>query len=756
MKIKKERMDLISASSDFYKEISETSPFSIIIYKKDKFLYGNQSTLELLGYSLPELLELNFWDVIHPDQREIAKKNAISRIEGKNSTSRYELKVVHKNGTVKILDFSAKVVELDGELVNMSTAYDITDRKRAEEGLKLSEEKYRMFMEQAVDAILIGDSTGNFIGANDQASLLSGYSKSELLKLNMRDLYPQTELEEKPLRYDVLKKGSIVIKERSLKHKDGRLISVEMNTKMLPDGTYQAFIRDISDRKRVQEAIQSSEERYRLIMDNINDLISLHSYDYKYLYISSNCKTILGYEPEELIGNSPLNIIFEEDKDFVIEHNKDLFTLNSSVPHRYRVITKTGELVWLETTLKILNSNNENEIICISKDITESVKNKDMALAKEKAETANKAKSEFLANLSHEIRNPMNVIIGMTNSLQRTNLSEEQLKYLRSLKISSNSLMNMLNDVLDFSKIEANKMVLANNDFNLLKCTTEIISIFEGQAEQKNVKLKLTFNKNNPEFLYGDESKLRQILVNLIGNSLKFTTLGKVELLVSQRLFKNDQHFIKFTVKDTGIGIKKADFSKIFESFTQIDSSTTKIYSGTGLGLAIVKSFTNLLNGTIKFDSKYKKGTTFTVVIPFLKSKIAKEMTPVEIKKESRKLSILVAEDDGINQLYIKDFLQLQGWEVDSAFNGLQAVEKFSKNKYDIILMDGQMPKMDGFEATKKIREFENGKSRIPIIAITGYAVSGDKARFLESGMDDYITKPINESILLEKIQSYI
>jgi signal transduction histidine kinase/CheY-like chemotaxis protein len=441
----------------------------------------------------------------------------------------------------------------------------------------------------------------------------------------------------------------------------------------------------------------------------------------------------------------------------VIEHNKDLFKLNSTPIHRYRVKTKSGELIWLETILKTLNSNNSTEIICISRDITQNIKNKEMALAKEKAETANKAKSEFLANLSHEIRNPMNVIIGMTNSLQRTELSEEQLKYVRSLKISSNSLMNMLNDVLDFSKIEANKMVLANNDFELQKSTMEIISLFDGQAEQKNVELKLSFDKNIPDLLYGDESKLRQILVNLISNSLKFTSVGKIELIVKQKSIKENTYFIKFTIKDTGIGIKKADFSKIFESFTQIDSSTTKKYSGTGLGLAIVKSFTNLLNGTIKFDSKYKKGTTFTVIIPFLKSKIAKEMTQVETKKESSKLSILVAEDDGINQLYMKDFLQLQGWQVDSAFNGLQAVEKFSKNKYDIILMDGQMPKMDGFQATIKIRELEKEKkSHIPIIAITGYAVSGDKDRFLESGMDDYITKPINESVLLEKIHTFI
>jgi signal transduction histidine kinase/CheY-like chemotaxis protein/sensor domain CHASE-containing protein len=379
--------------------------------------------------------------------------------------------------------------------------------------------------------------------------------------------------------------------------------------------------------------------------------------------------------------------------------------------------------------------------------------------AKEIAESANNAKSGFMANMSHEIRNPLNAIIGLSNSLARSEMNEQYKEIIESLRISSHNLLNIVNDILDFSKIEANKVELFKSNFEVEQLIKEVYSSYQASAKFKKLDLSYKIDSDVPASLYGDGIKLRQVLLNLVSNAIKFTLEGRVAISVRSEKTENEKVSLIIEVSDTGIGIKKEDYDRLFQSFTQLDSSTTKEYSGTGLGLVIVKRYTNLMNGTINFSSEFGKGSSFIITIPFdmpVKPDIVAE--PTYPSKDLSKLNqkILLAEDDRINQLYLKGFLRGKGFQVDTASNGIEALEKFNLNQYDIILMDGQMPTMDGFEASRRIREMEKlSNTHTPIIAITGYAVTGDKEKFLDTGMDDYISKPIDEERLVHLIQKY-
>jgi len=394
------------------------------------------------------------------------------------------------------------------------------------------------------------------------------------------------------------------------------------------------------------------------------------------------------------------------------------------------------------------------------RDISERLRTEELKRKFEETEFTSKVKSQFLANLSHEIRNPLNAIIGLTNTLLKTPLSEEQKKYTSSISLSSENLMSILNDILDLSKIEANKVDINLNDFHFKNFINQIIAIYENKSSEQGLQMVLTISDDIPEYINTDSKKLKQILSNLIGNALKFTNQGVIKIAVDTFKLDTKESLLQFSISDTGIGIKKEDFPKIFQSFTQLDSSTKKAYPGTGLGLSISKNYVELLGGKIAFDSEFGKGTTFYFQIPF--NSVEKKQTSLNQKEQKtlalpKEIFILVAEDDAINRMYLSSFMQSQGWKVDIAKNGLEAIEKWEQNKYDIILLDGQMPKMDGFEAAKTIREKEKtNHSKTPIIAITGYTINEKNEQFVKAQIDDYVIKPINETDLLNKIAKLV
>ncbi len=453
--------------------------------------------------------------------------------------------------------------------------------------------------------------------------------------------------------------------------------------------------------------------------------------------------------------------VHPDDFDFVMAEIQAAHQGIRDYTPEFRIVRPDGTVVFMKAESKTYfdESGRAVRMIGTNMDITERKREEEMRKAKEAADAANKAKSDFLANVSHELRNPLNSIIGLANSLSRTETNENTRKMVEGIKVSSGNLLNIINDVLDFSKIEAGMIELNAAQFEIAEICNDVFTTFKAQADYKGIAFLHTIENDVPKTLLGDGKKLKQIMINLVSNAIKFTDAGSVSFSVrAETKVGSSSVLLKIAVTDTGIGIREKDFVRLFKSFSQVDSSTTKQYAGTGLGLAIVQEFVGMMNGKISFVSTYGKGSTFTLEVPFEISQSIKENhTATNEIPSALEGSILIVEDDGLNQLYLTSFLKMKGMKVESAFNGKQAVEKCKQATYDIILMDGQMPEMDGFEATRMIRTDEiEKKIHTPIIAITGYAITGDIERFLGAGMDDYISKPIDENRLLTLIYKYL
>jgi PAS domain S-box-containing protein len=400
----------------------------------------------------------------------------------------------------------------------------------------------------------------------------------------------------------------------------------------------------------------------------------------------------------------------------------------------------------------------------IATELTEAIVFAEMATliaeeAKLKAESATiiandavKAKQQFLSNMSHEIRTPMNAIIGFTKVLLKTNMSPKQKEYLEAIKLSGDALIVLINDILDLAKVDAGKMTFEQVPFKMERSISAMLHLFQTKIQEKNLKLEKEFDHKIPEVLLGDPVRLHQIILNLVSNAVKFTTKGKIT--VSVKLLEEDEKAasIEFAVTDTGIGIPESKIEKIFENFQQASSGTSRLYGGTGLGLAIVKQLVEAQSGKIQVSSKENEGSTFSFVLKFQKTNADTEFEsePIEPDMDITGIKVLVVEDIALNQLLMRTLLEDFGFECDIADNGKIATEKIQTQKYDVILMDLQMPEMNGFEATGFIRN--ELKSDIPIIALTADVTTVDLAKCKAVGMNDYIAKPVDEKLLYRKI----
>lgn len=372
------------------------------------------------------------------------------------------------------------------------------------------------------------------------------------------------------------------------------------------------------------------------------------------------------------------------------------------------------------------------------------------------AEDAVKAKQQFLSNMSHEIRTPMNAIIGFTKVLLKTDLTEKQNEYLTAIKVSGDALIVLINDILDLAKVDAGKMTFEKNPFKMSMSISAMLHLFETKIQEKNLTLVKEYDKRIPEVMIGDPVRLHQIILNLISNAVKFTNTGRITVNVSLLTEDEEKAVIQFSVNDTGIGIPVDRLEHIFENFQQATSETSRLYGGTGLGLAIVKKLVETQDGNIHVKSTVNAGSTFSFTLTFQKTSREAELETEIVDKDAtiKDVNILVVEDIALNQLLMKTVLNDFGFACDIADNGEIAIELLRTNRYDLILMDLQMPQMNGFEATEYIRK--KMRSRIPIIALTADVTTVDLAKCKEVGMNDYLAKPLDERLLYTKILGFL
>lgn len=447
-------------------------------------------------------------------------------------------------------------------------------------------------------------------------------------------------------------------------------------------------------------------------------------------------------------------------KCLVVSAYTDIQNIRSAMNRgAFDFVTKPIDFQDLETTiLKTFNAIDESKAALLA------LKERDLAIQeKDKAMSSERFKQQFLANMSHEIRTPMNSVIGITHLLLRSEMTDQQRKYLTMIQAASEQLMSIINDILDISKIEAGKMVFEKIGFNIEHVVGNVRDILMMKAEEKKLDLKLKFSNELPSSILGDQARLAQVLINLTGNAIKFTESGFVEISARVLSKSGDKCEIEFSVTDTGIGIAPDKLGSIFESFTQANSAINRKYGGTGLGLTISKQLVELQNGKIGLESKPGIGTRFYFSLPFdiETKKTAIDSTGIQSEINMEVLNgirILLVEDNDFNRVVAEDTLNeyLKDLTIDEAINGLEAVEMVKNSRYDLVLMDIQMPEMDGYEATKNIRALEDEKKTTPILAMTANATPEEINKCFESGVDEYISKPFIPDELFRKMAGLV
>ncbi|CAI6031520.1 PAS domain-containing hybrid sensor histidine kinase/response regulator [Cohnella sp. JJ-181] len=514
-------------------------------------------------------------------------------------------------------------------------------------------------------------------------------------------------------------------------------------------------VQDITDRKLVELKLQESVERYTSLKKYNHDAVI--SIDLQGRVINGNrvAQELTGYTTAEMIGN-PISR-FTGWKQFM-PLSGAANASDAEIQLSDKITHKDGSTREVLTTLApiIIHGDNVGYYLII-KDITEQKK---LMIEKETAESTNKAKSEFLAMMSHEIRTPMNGIIGMTDLLlDGDNLTDTQRSYLDVVRKSGETLLNIIGEILDFSKIDSGKTELILEPFDIRACVSESVDVVSAKALDKGLKIEVAVDRRVPKSAVGDASRLKQVLMNLLSNAVKFTSSGGVHVSVARDGSEHGKVGLRFTVKDTGIGIPKDKAYRLFQPFYQINNQITRETEGTGLGLAISKKLVVLMGGDIWLEQREEPGAafSFTVVLePAEDVEEASEQTLVTQEQDpSRPLRILVAEDNKINQLVMLKILEKQGHRVSIASHGIEAVEAATRDTYDLIFMDVQMPGIDGLEATRMIRDRLPADACPVIVAVTANALKGDRERFMAAGMDEYMSKPIYTGIVREMIGKF-
>lgn len=757
--------------------LSSVTMEGILIHRNGVARDLNQSLAKMLGYEIEELLNIDFFELVHPDDHARARENII-----KEYAFPYEIRMFRKSGELIDIEVESKNFQYKEEQWRVSALRDITARKQsnkeimeAREKALASEMKFKNYIQSSPTSVFITDHEGRFTFVNNSACSLVGYSEQELLQISISDLLQKDADKIEPGKgvKKLMQTESVRNVEAKFIGKNNHIIDVVFDAKKLSENEYIAFVKDISERKSAEEALKNRENLLNKVFDLLP--IGLWFADEKGKLIRGNPAGVKIWGAEPTVAIEEYGIFKARRLPSGEQIGPDDWALAHTIRRGVTIVDEMLEIeafdgqkkIILNYTAPVLDDQGMIKgAIVVNQDITEKQRSEmDLMYAKEKAEESDRLKSAFLANMSHEIRTPMNGILGFADLLKEPDLSgPEQQKYISIIEKSGQRMLNIINDIIDISKIESGLMDLNITESNINEQIAYIYAFFKPEAESKG--LEFTFRNDLPDqeaIIRTDREKVFAILTNLVKNAIKYTTSGAIELgyTIAETLHATSLQGalprIQVYVKDTGMGIPLERQEAIFERFIQADIADKMAYQGAGLGLSISKAYVEMLGGTIWVDSHEGSGSTFYFTLPYNPQKAPETVDPKEASQgkneSSRNLKILIAEDNQESEMLIDNYVRMQSREILKARNGREAVQACRAHPdIDLILMDIRMPVMGGDEAVKQIREFNK---EVVIIAQTAYALSGDKERSLDSGCNEYISKPFRKEELLELIGQY-
>lgn len=724
-----------------------------ILSPNGEFANTNNAFKLLFGWKRSELVNKSFFDYVHPDDLELTKEK-IHKLATGASTVSFAHRFISKDKTYKILEWVA--TPEPSTKMYFAIARDVTDAKKKEIALHYSEQKLRAFFENSTSFMCTHDLDGNLITVNSSGTRSLGYSQEELIGNSLFSFIPEN-------RHEYIKQYLTEIKIKGkvnglmhTQHKSGEILIWLFNNILETDPNGEKYVIgnavDITERYRLEEDLR----RTKAMMEQTNGVAKIGAWEVNLknnkIYWTKVTK-MLHEVDESFEPNVENGLSFYDDEHIITAAFIKAVEEGVSYDLELRITTAKGKKLWVRTIGTPEFQNDKCvRVFGTFQDVTENyLHRKELREAKVQAEEASVAKSEFLASMSHEIRTPLNGVIGFTDLVLKTSLNPTQHQYLTIVNQSANALLAIINDILDFSKIEAGKLELDIEKSDLFELTSQASDIITFQAQHKGLEVLLNIDPNLPRYVFIDDTRLKQVLINLLGNAIKFTEQGEIELKIyPESDLKTEYIDFCFEVRDTGIGIHPDKQHKIFDAFSQEDASTTKKYGGTGLGLTISNRLLGLMGSKLQLKSEVGHGSTF-----YFKIRLKSEFGEFHAEDISFIKTALVVDDNENNRLILRQMLLLKNIKVAEAKNGLEALQLLSEGKrYDVVLMDYHMPYMDGLETIEKIRKnFESDPAGLPIMLLHS---SSDDEKIIkiceEYGVNLRMVKPIKMQELFNKL----
>ena len=764
---RKHAAEALAASEERFRNAFDYAGIGMALVGLDgRWLQVNQIIRHLLGYTEEELLARTFQDVTHPDDLRADLDNVQDLLEGRRRHYQMEKRYIHREGRIVHVRLTVTLVRdaTGAPLHFISQIEDITARHLAEQALIESQRQLSDVFRSMAEGLVLLDAQGRIIECNAAAENILGLTRSQMMGLTAGDSRWQalsedgtpcpadrhpatiTRMTGQPCRGVVM----------GVHKADGTLRWLSVNTEAIMDEngylrSVVASFADVTDRKRATEALAESEERMRLFAEHAPASVAMFDRGMRYLVHSAKWLKDYGLEDRDIIGRSHYEVFPEVGERWREIHRRCLAGA-TEVSEADPFDRSDGTRQWLSWRVQPWhNAAGEiGGIVMFTEDITARKQLEDhLALARDQALEASRLKSAFLANMSHEIRTPMNGVLGMADLLMESPLNEEQQQMGRVIQNSARNLLTIIDDILDLSKIEAGKLSIEARPFDLGEQIDQALALLSPRAQARGLRLDSELPAEPVPGVCGDAGRLQQVLVNLLGNAVKFTERGGVTLVLRERPpVTPGGYAFRIEVRDTGIGVAAGQQNRLFQAFSQADDSLTRKYGGTGLGLAISRQLVDLMGGRIGVESEAGRGSVFWFELELPR---AAKAGPVPAGREAARAiipaaaRILVAEDNEANQLVIRLMLGKLGLDYDIVGDGPSALRQLDQGGYAAVLMDCQMPGLDGYETTRRIRDGAAGtaQARIPIFALTAHAMASDREKCLEAGMNDYLAKPI-------------